>query len=280
MDIWISRAESSWLSSLSTYAEKLFSNTFLPSHDHTHHQRVWNICKNLLKEISLFSTRLDHSLVEGILIAVWFHDLGMVQSTREDHGRLGRELCTGFFRANGRSIPDLYTEILSAIEKHDNKKEGVYPAIHFNKRPGILSMLCIADDLEAFGPIGIYRYAEIYLMRNIGLSELGSRVLENAEIRYENIRKSCSACTGLLQKYAEQYRVLRDFYQEYKLQLLQEVQPANVYTGPLGVINYIRTMGIEESIRPEFLGRIIAQEDATVKDFFKILSNELEQARQ
>lgn len=279
MDIWISRAESRWLSSVSSYAEELFTNTFLPSHDHTHHQRVWNISKHLLKEISLFHTKLDLSLAEGVLIAAWFHDLGMAKSTREDHGQLGRELCESWLRKNGRSSPELFTEILSAIELHDIKKEGVYSAIRFNKRPGILSLLCIADDLEALGTIGIYRYAEIYLLRNIDLSELGSRILENVEIRYENLIKSCSACTKLLREYEKQYEVLREFYKDYNIQVLQETQPAHVYTGPLGVINYIRTVGMEEKIRPEYLSKHIAQEETTVKSYFKTLSNELDQAR-
>lgn len=279
MDIWISQAESHWLSFLSTHAEKLFSQTFLPSHDHTHHQRVWNICKNLLREISAMNVLLDEALVEGILIAAWFHDLGMVQSAREDHGRLGRELCDQWFRENGQNRPGLYTEILNAIELHDNKKELVYRAIQFNKRPGILSILSIADDLEAFGSIGIYRYAEIYLMRNIGILELGTRILENAEVRYENLMQSCSACKNLVREYKAQYIILRDFYQDYKLQLLREDRPEHVYTGPLGVINYIRTLGMEEQIRPEYLSRNIAQEDVRVKNYFKTLSNELDHAR-
>lgn len=279
MDIWISRAESRWLSSLSSYAEELFSYTFLPSHDHTHHQRVWNISKNLLKEISLFHSKLDFSLVEGVLIAAWFHDLGMAKSTREDHGRLGRELCHNWLREHGRDSPELLTEILSSIEWHDNKTAGMYSAIRFNTRPGILSILSIADDLEALGTIGIYRYAEIYLMRNINLSELGSRVLENAEIRYNNLKKSCSACTNLLPKYKKQYQVLREFYTDYNSQLLQEIEPLKVYTGPLGVINYIRTRGMEEKIRPEYLSKHIAQEEKTVISYFKTLSNELDQAR-
>jgi len=207
IDIWIKRVESRWLNQLSTHAEQLFSKSFLPSHDHTHHQRVWNICRNLLKEISTVNLRLDEAQVEGILIAAWFHDLGMAQSTREDHGRLGKELCQKWFHKNGKNLPDLFTEILNAIELHDNKNDRAYSALQFNKRPGILSILCIGDDLEAFGNIGIYRYAEIYLMRNIGLSELGSRILENAELRQNNLIQSCSICPTLINGYQVQFEV-------------------------------------------------------------------------
>jgi len=279
IDIWISQAESSWLNLLSTYAEKLFSNTFLPSHDHTHHQRVWNICKSLLREISHLNAKLDPSLVEGILIAAWFHDLGMAESTREDHGKLSRQLCEKWFQEEGNPIPYLFTEILNAIELHDNKKEMVYSAIQFNQRPGILSILSIADDLEAFGTIGIYRYAEIYLKRSINLSELGSCILENAAGRYENLLKSCSVCQVLIKEHQEQFKILRDFFQEYNRQVLKHIQYNSLFTGPMGVINYIRTLGIDDHVRPEYLAKMIAQEDETVKDYFKTLSYELDQAR-
>jgi hypothetical protein len=280
IDIWINRAESKWLNLLSSHAEHLFLRSFLPSHDHTHHHRVWNICKNLLKEISPLNGMLDEAQVEGILIAAWFHDLGMVQSTREDHGKLGKELCESWFREQGKKKPELFTEILNAIQWHDNKKDGAYSALHRNRRPGILSVLCIADDLEAMGTIGVYRYAEIYLKREIKLSELGSRILENAEVRYENLTQNCSLCETLMRNSQIHYQILQNFYQEYNTQLLLELNPEHVYAGPLGVINYIRTLGMEEKIRPEYLSKHIAQEDTTVKSFFKTLSNELDQARQ
>lgn len=279
IDIWINQAESKWLSQLSSHAKQLFARSFLPSHDHTHHQRVWNICKLLLKELSPLNARLDEVLVEGLLIAAWFHDLGMVQSTREDHGKLGKELCETWFLNQGKKKPELFTEILNAIQWHDNKKDGAYSALHMNSRPGILSLLCMADDLEAMGTIGVYRYAEIYLMRKLELSELGTRILENAEVRYENLTQSCSLCKSLMRTYMIQYEILQNFYLEYNTQLLRELSPEHVYAGPLGVINYIRTLGMEEKIRPEYLSKHIAQEDATVKSFFKILTNELDQAR-
>jgi hypothetical protein len=279
MDIWISQAESRWLSLLSFHARQLFTGSFLPSHDHTHHQRVWNICKQILREICTLYVRLDESLVEGILIAAWFHDLGMVQSTRKDHGKLGKELCMNWFQQYGQKKPELYTEILNAIHWHDQKRDGAYATIQANRRPGILSILSIADDLEAFGTIGIYRYAEIYLKRKVPLGELGSRVLENAEVRYKNLLQSCSLCKNLMLSYQSQYEILQNFYLDYSTQLLKERSPECIYDGPLGVINYIRTLGMEEQIRPEYLSKHIAREDKQVNSFFKTLSNELDQAR-
>ena len=41
-------------------------------------------------------------------------------------------------------------------------------------------MLSVADDLDAFGFTGIYRYSEIYLMRGINPNQLGHLIIENA----------------------------------------------------------------------------------------------------
>ena len=275
----INRAESIWLTSLYSNAESLFSDGFLPSHDHTHHQRVWNLCKNLLIEISLLNSTLDQSLVEGVLIAAFFHDLGMVRSTREDHGKLGRELCKAWFQQNEIAAPDRFEEILDAIEMHDIKEKRSYSKITPYEQPAILSLLSIADDLEAFGTIGIYRYAEIYLMRNITLSQLGDRILANAEGRYQNLLESCDMFESIIENYHKEYAVLRDFYHSYNRQLLIESSPETVFDGPLGVINYIRTLGIEERISPEYFPDSIENKDTIVKNYFRNLKNELDQAR-
>lgn len=125
INIWIRRAEDSWLHVLVAHAEKLSSNMELTSHDHSHHIRVWNLCKSLLREVSSFSRGVDPSLVEGLLIAAMFHDLGMAISIREDHGSLSRENCEQWFRQSGRDLPERYGEILRAIELHDRKNEDI-----------------------------------------------------------------------------------------------------------------------------------------------------------
>ena len=107
--LWIDQAETTWLEVLYKHAKALFQNGSLPSHDHTHHLRVWNLCKSLLTEIASFNSRMDYELVYGILIAAFFHDLGMVFSTREDHGRLSRENCEQWFRDTGREDVPLTT---------------------------------------------------------------------------------------------------------------------------------------------------------------------------
>ncbi len=275
----IDRAEDTWLSLLYSNAESLFSDVFLPSHDHTHHLRVWNLCKSLLLEISRMNSSMDQSLVEGVLIAAFFHDLGMVYSTREDHGKLGGDLCKTWFREKGLDAPHRSEEILEAIELHDIKEKGSYSKINRSDQPRILSLLSIADDLEAFGTIGIYRYAEIYLLRHISLAQLGDRILTNAEARFQNLQESCEEYPSIIATHQKEYAILRDFYQFYKLQLQKEAIPEKVFVGHLGVINYIRALSMEKHNGPESFPDLLKNEDTLVNTYFRTLKNELEKAR-
>lgn len=256
---------------LYAYAKKLSRTVVLPSHDHTHHLRVWNLCKLLLLEISSFNSKMDQSMVEGVLIAAFFHDLGMFSSIREDHGRLSREICELWFRESGQEEPERYTEILKAIEFHDRKEEQIYDSFQPDKWPEILGILSVADDLEALGIIGIYRYAEIYLMRDIPMEELGSRILENVRSRFEKIEEGCRLCPDLLEAYRKQYKDLYKFYSEYNLQLKNTSNSYQVSSGPLGVINYIRSQGLDVGA--------LGEPGDSLKEFFTKLEHELEQAR-
>ena len=265
------RAEKNWLDVLYFNAEQLFRACSLPSHDHTHHLRVWNLCKELLREISTFNSGVDQVLVEGVLIAAFFHDLGMARSIGEEHGRLGRELCLKWFEDHDQAPPANFPEILRAIELHDRKGEPVYGPFRPGTPPEILGILTVADDLEALGAIGIYRYAEIYLRRGLPLEELGKRVLSNVRSRFETLRERCSLCPGLIQKYRPQYEEICLFYTQYDLQLQSGSNAREVLTGPLGVINYIRNADLDLG-KPD---RIPAE----LGDYFKTLKYELDQAR-
>jgi hypothetical protein len=266
---------------LHNHAEDLFSTTFLPSHDHTHHRRVWNICKALMIEIATFNPLLDQSLVEGVLIAVYFHDLGMVRSTREEHGILGREICKAYFKKHAIKPPSRFGEILEAIEEHDNKEDKRCSVIQPEASPGILDILTIADDLEALGIIGIYRYIEIYLTRNITLDNLGTRILVNVRARFKNITNSCINCSRLISEYRLEYSILVSFFDSYNQQLLTEPHPEKVFHGHLGIVNYIRSLSIEGHIRPDdFISEPGMNKAGTiVTSYFTALNNELVKAR-
>jgi hypothetical protein len=271
IEIRIDLAEAKWLDILYAHAETVFRNSSLPSHDHTHHRRVWNLCKTLLREINTFNPGIDQSLVEGVLIAAFFHDLGMAYSTREDHGRLGREQCRSWFMDTGREPPERFEEILKAIELHDRKDIQIYKSFNRETSPEILGVLSVADDLEALGTIGIYRYAEIYLLRGFTLEELGNRILANAGTRFENLSGGCRLCPRLIEKYRTQYDELCLFFEQYNDQLKNASRPETVFSGPLGVINYIRTAGKGKTSEPGT--------GSDIANFIRKLKNELDQAR-
>lgn len=281
IDIWISEAEEAWLEMVHKHAEELFTGTFLPSHDHTHHRRVWNICKNLLRSIASFNPHMDQSLVEGVLIAAYFHDLGMVLSTREDHGMLGKEICETYFEESAMELPSKFDEILDAIEQHDIKGEKISIGIQPDLSPGILDILTMADDLEALGNIGVYRYTEIYLTRNVKLKDLGTRILGNASARYKNIVESCMNYPALISDYQPQYKSLISFFDSYNQQLLLNPKAEDVFYGHLGVVNYIRTLSVEGQTGPEdYLKEIDADKAGIIiTEYFAALKNELVKAR-
>jgi HD superfamily phosphodiesterase len=280
VDIWIDQAEKNWLHKMYSFAKEEFHSTFLPSHDHSHHLRVWNISKKLLREMASPPSSLSPALVEGVLIASLFHDLGMVQSTREDHGSLGKELCRTWFLESGHTPPDNFDRILEAIELHDRKETRIYPDKESGRSPGILGILSVADDLEALGVIGIYRYAEIYLCRGIAMEKLGMRILENAELRFRNLSSSGIA-SKVIGEYKQEFDVLIRFFTSYMQQLQETDHAEKCMDGQLGVINYIRTRSIEQKIRPEDLANLAEEEGAElmIKNFFSTLKNELEKER-
>ena len=271
LDIWIRRAEDTWLEALHDHAALLFMDADLPSHDHSHHLRVWNLCKSILREIHSLYRGMDQSLVDGVLIAALFHDLGMTLSFREDHGSLSRKICEQWFRDSGRDLPGRFDEVLRAIELHDKKDEQIYGSFEPGSTPHILAILSVADDLEALGTIGIYRYAEIYLIRGIPLEDLGSRILNNVRNRFGRLEKACRLCPSLLEKHRKEYEKLCEFYENYNRQWKDHPRPDRADSGPLGVINYIRTQG------PHTVDSGRAGEETNT--FLSNLNHELEQAR-
>ena len=44
ISVWIPEAEAEWLEILHAHAKEAFRSGMLPSHDHSHHMRVWNLC--------------------------------------------------------------------------------------------------------------------------------------------------------------------------------------------------------------------------------------------
>ena len=149
--------------------------------------------------------------IEQVIIAVFFHDLGMVETIDQKHGLASRCICKKYFTKNHPNFKGDLDSILNAIEKHDDKtyKNRVY---HGEMHKTILSILCVCDDLDAFGAIGVFRYMEIYMLRGIPVNQLASLILPNIESRYQNFHQLFSHLTDFHQEQTKSYQFIREFY--------------------------------------------------------------------
>ncbi len=199
---YISKAENKWLDQLYNFCKDQFTQKQIPSHDHTHHLRVWKYSKEILTAINE-NYKIDYTTVESCLIASLFHDIGLTINLGEDHGKESKNICIKYFEDHQLNKPNNLEEILFAIENHDDKDYKTE-----NKNPdSVLSILCSADDLDAFGNIGVIRYTEIYLLRGINTQELSNCVINNLDKRFVNFEQT--------------YKEFESFYNTHKLRYLE-----------------------------------------------------------
>lgn len=272
------------------FVTNLFRETFLPSHDHNHSCRVWSLCKKLLIELESCDSTADLNLVEGLLLASWFHDSGMVRDPGDLHGAYGGEIFEKFIGADRKgnislgwkNLPGketlLFKEVMNVIKNHDTKERSLYPDLKPGRQPAMMAILSIADDLDALGTMGIYRYSEIYLKRGLPPRLLGIKVLSNVKRRLKNIKESCAAFPSLVASYQDEYHKIEQFFNCYNQLLLTVKEPESVHWGELGVVNYIHTYSVQGKIRPEHFYKQpdINSSKGLVNTYFKKLHDELE----
>lgn len=275
----IAAVEKNWLDAVTAYLDKHFESIFLPSHDLSHHLRVWRISKMILEEIALQNNQIDQNLIEAVMQASLFHDAGMVITRAPDHGAESAIIYNDFISKNKVPKPALHEIILEAIEYHDRKLDHYYQPFTFADRPDVQTIISIADDIDALGTIGIYRYTEIYLVREIPLISLGIKVLENVTTRYNNFVKACSLFPALIHRTRDNYKEIVNFFDLYNQQLLLEPVPEEETSGPIGVINLIKKISIEEEIRPENLLDPLSEYEPAgfVKEYFNRLVDYLKE---
>jgi hypothetical protein len=212
LDAKIRQAEAKWMGPISDYLHSLFSNVHLPSHDMSHHQRVWTYCKELLGEIHTESTMLQFT-EEQVLVACMFHDTGLVVDASERHGHQSKVFCQQFLTNNPLLCMSGIDEVLYTIHHHDDK--SLKPQSSFTNVDGItlLDVVSTADDLDAFGLVGVIRYLEIYALRGMSFDEIPKRIIPNLQNRFENFRFKFSAFPNLVEKHQERFLLTSDFFQ-------------------------------------------------------------------
>ncbi len=270
-------AEKKWLNEIYNFLKAEFIKNPLPSHDHLHHIRVWKYGKLLIQQIQNSAIETDYDFIEALLIASLFHDSGMLKTYGKDHGMAGKIICTEFMSEFDEK-PARMDEILNAIEKHDNKTYmGPGPLIKDNK-PNLLTVLNICDDLDAFGKIGIYRYAEIYLMRGIPLEDLGLKIIANLAGRFQNFNSNCSKLPEMIRIHIPRFNEIDRFFRQYNLQLRKiEAGEGNARSGPVAVIKIIYRYSLLHQNDMESICEAIVSEnsDAYIQNFFKDLRKEI-----
>jgi HD superfamily phosphodiesterase len=209
----IESAEKEFKQILEEFFIAVYTEESLTSHGIDHHRRVWNYAKELIRLIPLKNSGQTSHLPSESIIACYLHDIGMAVDQGVKHGKYSRELCIQFFRKN--NFPENeWSDVLDAIENHDNKD-------YISNASGneLLTVLSVADDLDAFGLTGIFRYSEIYLTRGIDPEKIGYMIRENAEKRFDNFVKTIGSDSEIYQKHSKRYYILDDFFRKYNEQL-------------------------------------------------------------
>lgn len=208
----IKQIEDNYLAITYHYVQEIFSGHHLPSHDHTHHFRVWQYAKEYLAELNQYENPLNFEEVLSIFFSCFFHDTGMSVSLEKLHGKASRKLFDKFI--SELPIPGIfnYKETCKAIEKHDDKEAIAMGITGFSGNDHTLAILSVCDDLDAFGAIGILRYAEIYLLREIPMHGISEKITENLHFRIKNFKKSTRHLPDFLSRHHNRAKFSMDFF--------------------------------------------------------------------
>lgn len=266
----IESAELKFKQILEGFFVSVYNDESLPSHGLDHHRRVWNYAKDLLVSVPENKNPIEPYLPEKLIIACYMHDIGMSVDPGTKHGHHSKDLCIKFLKKyhlyEGSS-----QDLLSAIENHDNKE---YKSI--SKQYNLLTILSVADDLDAFGFIGIYRYSEIYLTRGISMNEIGSLILKNAEQRFDNFTWTFGKIKPVFLKQSERFKILKQFFENYNSGVKTYNFEGSNPSGYCGVMELLSNMIKERKRLKEIYTDVENNsDDQVIKWFFTGLASEL-----
>jgi hypothetical protein len=180
--ITVQETEKKYLKIIFSHLQSLFASAPLPSHDQLHHLRVWYFASELIKALSIDGFQFSSDQTRNLILAVLFHDTGLTQTLKKDHGLESRKICEHFIMNHPRLFQFDTTSALDAIEKHDDK--GYTSGAGETGQANILNVLSVCDDVDAYGAIGVLRYAEIYLLRGNQEKEIPGLILPNLKCRF------------------------------------------------------------------------------------------------
>jgi hypothetical protein len=203
------RIEEEQLGSLEHFFLSVYPATYLGSHGLDHHRRVWIYAKELIMSAER-SFPDDPSFFLKLMLACFLHDIGMAVEKGMKHGIQSRSYCCKYLAGKGMN-PTEYNDLLDAVEYHDDKD-------YSESRPGnlIYEVLTLADDLDAFGYTGIFRYTEIYSERGSSIEALGPLIAENAAKRYQHFINSSLPGMKFQELHKYRYKILINYCEGLK----------------------------------------------------------------
>lgn len=214
----ISGSETRYRKKLEIFFTRKWGDTKLWSHNLDHHMRVWHYAKELLAAAAVTSAEKNKFSetnefagsgiidTDKLIMACFLHDLGMSVDKGARHGHLSRKFGR-IFLDEERLKSHEFTDMLEALEFHDNKE--------YKNDPGgneLLKILSVADDLDAYGHIGIYRFLEIYMARRIDGSIIGAEIKKNAAARFRYFENNYRQYDQLFERHRKRYMILDDFF--------------------------------------------------------------------
>lgn len=270
----IKNAETKWLGQLQEHCRKVFVGVHLPSHDETHHSRVWLHARELLLHLAKKGHIFNEKEIEKLIIAVFFHDTGMSETLQKDHGKISRRIAKDFLKDKNLHHLEL-DEIFDAIEHHDKKD---YSSSNMAGEPEftLQSLLNISDDLDALGCVGAYRYTEIYLLRHIPLKDISEAVLTNLQGRFQHMKLYLSFSPNYLKQQNQRYMATRNFFKDLSFQIKQKGDDLDNLNGPLGIVNFLKEFIFARKLHLKDAAKnaLLISGDSYVANFFEKLEKE------
>lgn len=208
----IHQAENKWFPEVIPFLKGLFHGVWMPSHDLGHHLRVWD---NAVRILPYFPDKVNpraNTFTEALLLACLFHDTGLKRDKGFRHGDHSAAICSEFLIGSESLLHYDNDRLYAAISHHDDKDYA-----QDKNYPDLQVILTLADDMDAFGTIGVYRYTQIYLLRGIQHEEIPAKVLNNAGQRYKFLLKRFKGHPNLTQEIQHRYAVLARIFKEPQL---------------------------------------------------------------
>jgi HD superfamily phosphodiesterase len=263
-------AESLYRQKLEEYFSNVFRNSNLQSHGLDHHRRVWSYCRELLTYPEASGKIKGKNIPQKLLIAAYLHDSGMAIDPGPRHGHISRMFCEQFLKENSLDAGE-FTDLLEAVENHDIKEYSGE-----SNENDLLITLSVADDLDALGYTGIYRYLEIYIKRGIPYHDLGTHINTNVSGRFRNLVRKFGDAESLIEREGKRYEIISEFCTNYNNQLKDYIFGIDSISKYCGIAELIGEIPDNKADINILISRVYSGKyDIIIKNFFDALRKEL-----